>query len=56
MSTEKRDKLNSLIAEICGPDQMSKAEALEFLETLGADIDGMIEALRNEIADGDDSA
>lgn len=44
-----RQEIMDTIDEATGPEAMTKAEALEFLEELATDIEGRIEALKEEL-------
>lgn len=40
----------ALIDQLCEPAKMSKHEALDFLEEIAAELEGRMDALREEIA------
>jgi hypothetical protein len=48
-------QVTQLINEQCGPDKMSKVEALDFLEKILVDLEGSIDALNDEMAEEEDS-
>lgn len=50
-SAEARREVIDLLDRLTEPSQMSKQEALDTLEELSADLEGRVEALKNEIRD-----
>jgi polyhydroxyalkanoate synthesis regulator phasin len=49
------DHVCNVIDELTAPGEMSKQEALEFLQELSGDLVGRIEALQNEIEEEEES-
>lgn len=52
---ELREKVRNLIEAVTSPKKMTKREAIDFLEELSSDIDGMIDGLKDEIRNEDDA-
>lgn len=48
MSQNKREMILQNIDDATHPDKMSSTDAIDFLEELSADLDGRIDALRDE--------
>lgn len=42
------EKADALVMEICAPEKMTPKEAIDFLDQLGSNLDGAIEALKEE--------
>lgn len=47
------EQIRSVISEAIMPEKMSKRDAVAFLEELHADIDGQLDALREELDEDD---